>query len=79
MKLLSIGMSPDTLFLLAFLVRPSMSSGLGDIDEEADREQRAVDNSTTATPDMTLNTESTERSSYDIGRAIPPPHTDSGE
>jgi hypothetical protein len=79
MKSLSIGVSPDALFLLTFLIRSSMSSGLEDMDEEAEGEQGTVDISTTTTPDTTLNTESTEHSSHDISHALPLHRTDSPE
>jgi hypothetical protein len=79
MKSLSIGVSPDALFLLAFLIRSSTSSGLEDMDEEAEGEQGTVDISTTTTPDTTLNTESTEHISHDISHALPLHRTDSPE
>ena len=79
MKSLSIGVSPDALFLLAFLIRSSTSSGLEDMDEEAEGEQGTVDISTTTTPDTTLNTESTEHSSHDISHVLPLSRIDSPE
>ena len=48
------------------------------MDEEAEGEQNP-NNSTTATPDTTLNTESSERNSHDIPRAPQPPRIDSSE
>lgn len=56
-----------------------MSSGLEDMDEEAEGEHRDVNNSTTTTPDTTLNTEGTGRNSPDITRVLLPPRTDSPE
>lgn len=52
-----------------------MDSGLEDMDEETEGEQ-IVNNSTTTTPDTTLNT---ERDSHDITRALLPPRIDSPE
>lgn len=55
-----------------------MGSGLEDMDEDAEGEQRNVNDSTT-TPDMTLNTENTDRDSREITRTFLPPRTDSPE
>ena len=79
MKLLSIGMSSDAPILLVPPIRSSMSSGLEDMDESAEREQQDVNNSTTTTPDTTLNAEDTDRNSYDITRTLLPHRTDSPE
>ena len=56
-----------------------MSSGLEDMDEEAEGEYQTVNDSATMTPDTTLNTESTERNSHDITRALLLPRAGSSE
>ena len=56
-----------------------MSSGLEDMDEDAEGEHQNVDDSMTTIPDMTLNTENTDRNSVDIPRAPLPHRTDSPE
>ncbi|KAF9647117.1 hypothetical protein BDM02DRAFT_3117616 [Thelephora ganbajun] len=50
--------------------------GLEDMDEEAERN---INDSTTTTPDMALNTEGADRNSHDITRALLPSRTDSPE
>jgi len=56
-----------------------MSSGLEDMDEEADGEHQSANNSMITTPDTTFNTDGTERTSPDVTRALLPPRTDSPE
>ena len=56
-----------------------MSSGLEDMDEDTEGEHRNANDSTTTTPDTTLNTENTDHNSLDTPRALLPPRIDSPE
>ena len=70
MRLLSIGMSSDSLLLVA-LIRSSTSSGLEDMEEE-EGEHRDVN-----TADMTSNSEGNDSNSHEDTRALLFPRTNS--